>query len=321
MTDQPEQTAPTNPSTIRGINHVGMSVRDLNASVDFYTRAVAVEEEPSKGLSNSAAERASGFDSKPIGRTALRGPNGYLELSQYDASLFGSTEVLPVQGPGITHVCYQAPTAEDIYSRFKAEGATPVSRGREPISLLGRGVYYAYERDCDGIMFETEHLDKPHFEGPIWLSHVALVSPDIDRLVDFYENLLGFEPNRRTNKAAGPTFDEVTDYDGVHIRAAWFDLSNMILELWQFVNPVTPEPGVPVPFEKIGYNKFAFEVSDIEKDYKRLVESSVQFLSEPVQTAESTEVYGRDPDGNLFSLIQPAPGSSISIDALKKKDW
>ena len=137
MTDQPEQTAPTNPSTIRGINHVGMSVRDLNASVDFYTRAVAVEEEPSKGLSNSAAERASGFASKPIGRTALRGPNGYLELSQYDASLFGSTEVLPVQGPGITHVCYQAPTAEDIYSRFKAEGATPVSRGREPISLLG----------------------------------------------------------------------------------------------------------------------------------------------------------------------------------------
>jgi catechol 2,3-dioxygenase-like lactoylglutathione lyase family enzyme len=93
----------------------------------------------------------------------------------------------------------------------------------------------------------------------------------------------------------------------------------MILELWQFVNPVTPEPGAPVPFEKIGYNKFAFEVSDIDADYKRLVESGVQFLSEPVQTDESTEVYARDPDGNLFSLIQPAPGSSISIDELKPR--
>lgn len=321
MAAQSEQTESSKLSTISGINHVGMSVRDLNAAVDFYTRAVAVEEEPSKVLSNSAAERASGFGSTPIGRTALRGPNGYLELSQYDASLFGTTEVLPVQGPGVTHVCYQAPSSEDIYSRFKAEGATPVSRGQEPISLLGRGVYYAYERDCDGIMFETEHLDNPNFEGSIWLSHVALVSPDLDRLVDFYEILLGFEPNRRTNKAAGPRFDEVADYEGVHIRAAWFDLSNMILELWQFVNPVTPAAGAPVPYEKIGYTKFAFEVSDIEKDHKRLVESGVQFLSAPVQTAESTEVYGRDPDGNLFSLIQPAPGSSISIDALKKKDW
>lgn len=315
------QSAQSNPSTIEGINHVGMSVRDLKASVEFYTKAVAIEEDPSKRLSNSTAERASGFASSPISRTALRGPNGYLELSQYDASLFGSTEVLSVRGPGITHVCYQSPTTQDIYSRFIAQGATPVSRGKAPISLLGRGVYYAYERDRDGIMFETEHLDKPSFQGPIWLAHIALVSAEIDRSVEFYTNLLGFKPNRRSNKAAGPTFDEVTDYDDVHIRAAWFDLGNMSLELWEFVNPVTPAPSAPVPFERIGYTKFAFEVSDIEKDYRRLVESGVRFLSEPVQTSESIEVYSRDPDGNLFSLIQPLPGSSISIHALRKRDW
>ena len=80
-----------------------------------------------------------------------------------------------------------------------------------------------------------------------------------------------------------------------------------------------PEPGAPLPFEKIGYHKFAFEVSDIQSDYKRLLASGVEFLSEPVQTDESTEVFGRDPDGNLFSLIEPAPGSSISIAALKAR--
>ena len=66
----------------------------------------------------------------------------------------------------------------------------------------------------------------------------------------------------------------------------------------------------PAPFEKIGYNKFAFEVTDIKSDYKRLVEAGVQFLSDPVQSKDATEVYGRDPDGNLFSLFEPAPGSS-----------
>ncbi len=311
----------TSISTITGINHVGLSVSDLDSSIAFYTGAVAVEVERSTELSNSAAEKASGFTNEPVRKATLKGPNGYLELSQYDAALNGPAEALSLYGPGVTHVCYQSPVEQDIYSRFIGEGASAVSRGTEPVSLLGQGVTYAYARDTDGIMFETEHLDQPRFEGPIWLAHVALVSHDLDRLTDFYENLLGFKPNRRTNKAAGPTFDEVADYDKVHIRAAWFDLGNMSLELWQFVNPVTPEPGAPVPFEKIGYHKFAFEVSDIDKDYKRLVNDGVQFLSEPVQTEASTEVFARDPDGNLFSLIQPAPGSPTSIEALKKKDW
>lgn len=319
MTVQPDQATPPNPSTIIGLNHVSLSVSDLKASIAFYTEAASIEVDPSRRLGNSAAEKASGFDNEPVGRAALIGPNGYLELSQYDASLAGPADELSVYGPGVTHVCYQSPSEQDIYSRFKAQGATAVSRGTKPISLMGQGVWYAYERDCDGIMFETEHLDTPHFEGPIWLSHVALVSHDLDRLSDFYENLLGAKPSRRTNKAAGPTFDEVADYDDVHIRASWFDMSNMILELWQFVNPVTPEPGAPIPFEKIGYHKFAFEVSDINKEYQRLVASGVEFLSEPVKTDESTEVFARDPDGNLFSLIEPAPGSANSIAALKAR--
>lgn len=317
MAIHPEQTAKTNASSVIGINHVGLSVSDLKASIAFYTEAASVEVDHSKRLGNSAAEKASGFNNDPVDRVVLKGPNGYLELSQYDVSVSGPAEEISVYGPGVTHVCYQGPSDGDIYSRFRDQGATPVSRGTKPISLMGQGVWYAYERDSDGIMFETEHLDTPHFEGPIWISHVALVSHDLDRLVDFYETLLGAKPNRRTNKAAGPTFDEVANYDDVHIRAAWFDTSNMVLELWQFVNPVTPEPGPPLPFERIGYHKFAFEVSDIQSDYKRLVESGVQFLSEPVQTEESTEVFGRDPDGNLFSLIEPAPGSTNSIAALK----
>ena len=76
-------------------------------------------------------------------------------------------------------------------------GATPVSRGQQPVHLLGQGVYYAYARDHDGIMYETEHLDHAPFEGPIWFSHVALVSPDLDRLVEFYSLLFDAEPNRR----------------------------------------------------------------------------------------------------------------------------
>jgi catechol 2,3-dioxygenase-like lactoylglutathione lyase family enzyme len=200
-------------------------------------------------------------------------------------------------------------------------GATPVSRGTEPVHLLGQGVYYAYARDRDGIMYETEHLDRSPFEGPIWFSHVALVSPDLDRLVEFYGLLLNAEPNRRTNRASGPTFDEVADYDDVMIRAAWFDIGNMILEMWQFVNPVTPEVKQNPAFEALGYNKVAFEVSDLEKEVERLSDQGIEFLAPLGMSDDGLEVCLRDPDGNLISLIQPHDETGLSVGQLKQKAW
>ncbi len=224
-------------------------------------------------------------------------------------------------GPGITHVCYQSPTQENIYQSLMDSGATPVSRGTEPVHLLGQGVYYAYARDRDGIMYETEHLDRSPFEGPIWFSHVALVSPDLDRLVEFYGLLLNAEPNRRTNRASGPTFDEVADYDDVMIRAAWFDIGNMILEMWQFVNPVTPEVKQNPAFEALGYNKVAFEVSDLEKEVERLSDQGIEFLAPLGMSDDGLEVCLRDPDGNLVSLIQPHDETGLSVGQLKQKTW
>ena len=305
-------------STIIGIHHIGMSVSDLQASLEFYAYALGTSTErliPTQQDNEVSACGASGKSA------LLSFPNGYLKLSEYDRSHLPSATVLPVKGPGITHVCYQSPTQENIYQRLMDSGATPVSRGTDPVHLLGQGVYYAYARDRDGIMYETEHLDRSPFEGPIWFSHVALVSPNLDRLVEFYGLLLNAEPNRRTNRASGPTFDEVADYDDVMIRAAWFDIGNMILEMWQFVNPVTPEPKQPPAFEALGYNKMAFEVSDLDKEVERLSEQGIEFLAPLGVTEEGLEACLRDPDGNLVSLIQPQEGTGRSVAQLKQKTW
>jgi catechol 2,3-dioxygenase-like lactoylglutathione lyase family enzyme len=296
-----------------------MSVTDLKASVEFYSQALGVRLQNTPDTMQ-AEDDSLGF-STPSNSAVLAFPNGYLKLSEYDRSDFSPPPVLPVKGPGITHVCYQSPTSEDIYQRLINGGATTVSRGEQPVHLLGQGVYYAYARDHDGIMYETEHLDHAPFEGPIWLSHAALVSPDLDRLVEFYSLLLDAKPNRRTDRASGPRFDEVAGYDNVMIRAAWFDIGNMILEMWQFVNPVTPEPQRPSAIEDVGYNKVAFEVSDLQTEYERLTTLGVAFLSSPARSVDGWEVCLRDPDGNLISLIQPKQQDDLSVSYLKQKTW
>ena len=157
-------------SKVIGIHHIGMSVSDLKASVDFYSHALGISAEHLIATQQDNGVSAYGASSNSALMTF---PNGYLKLSEYDRSDLPSTAVVPVKGPGITHVCYQSPTQENIYQRLMDSGATPVSRGKEPVHLLGQGVYYAYARDRDGIMYETEHLDRSPFEGPIWFSHVA----------------------------------------------------------------------------------------------------------------------------------------------------
>ena len=62
---------------------------------------------------------------------------------------------LPVQGPGITHICYQSSAENSIYKQAKINGATVVSRGTTPVNR-GYGIQYAYIRDANNIMFETE---------------------------------------------------------------------------------------------------------------------------------------------------------------------
>ena len=257
---------------VTGIHHVGLSVTDLDRSLAFYEAATSLEATVDPPVDPSASQ----------GRTAtLRGPNCGLELIEYPGAQEPAAE-MPVQGPGITHVCYQSATADNLYGDLLEAGATPVSRGTEPVDLGGYGVYYAYARDPDGIIFEVEHLDRPHFDGDFWIAHVALASTDLDRLVDFYEGLLGMEPARRSDNIHGPQFDAVAGIDGVRIRAAWFDLDNMILELWQFLHPEPVAPTEPPPTERIGYTSIAFAVDAVASQPREL----------------------RDPDGNLLRFVE-----------------
>ena len=247
----------------------------------------------------------------------MKGPNAYLELMQFDSQ---TPEPVPVEGPGFTHLCFQSPSELLMYNGFKDAGATAVSWGEGPVDLGGYGVHYAYLRDADKTMYEVEQVDRPPFEGQVWIGHVALASHDIDRLVEFYSNVFGIEPYRRVNKATGPRVDEVTGIKDARMRAAWFNVANMVFEIWEFVNPVTPDTSAARPFEKVGYNKFAFEVSDLTKEITRLKARDVKFTSEPLATPIGVEAYAADPDGNRFSLVQ-LNDSQLSIDHLKNITW
>lgn len=290
-----------------------MSVADVDSSVRFYQSVSTLTRHGEAPISAGVP----GMGEAPV--VVLAGPNAYLELTQVAPQ--AASEPMPVEGPGFTHVCFQSPAPDKLYRTCIDAGATPVSTGDAPIDLGGYGVLYGYARDADGLMFEVEEIDEPHFEGPFWIAHVSLVTPDIDRLVGFYEQLLGMPPYRRLNKVTGPRMDEITGLQNARARAAWFNTGNMVLELWEYLSPETGRPEAPPRVDQPGYNRFVFEVGDLTSELARLEAAGTQVLSGDADAVPSDEVYARDPDGNLFGLLELDADANLSLKRLKQNHW
>ena len=139
----------------------------------------------------------------------------------------------------------------------------------------------------------------------IGIHHTAISTPNLDRLAAFYRDHFGFavefdfawdESNREFQKThARP------ETKG---RVVMLANGASRLELFEYAKPVPRPADGPRPNADHGVAHFCFEVKDIEAEYERLLRAGVPFLSEPVSQAYVKVCYGRDPDGNLFELLE-----------------
>ena len=302
-------------TTIRGIHHVAISVADLEAAVAFYTGTMGLERVDGGAFCTPADGESA------VASAVLAGPNAYLELNRFADAPPAPADGVPVEGPGFTHICFQCPAPEGLYYRAREQGARVVSLGDDPVDLGGYGVRYAYLRDADATMFEIEQIDAPKFDTPVWLAHVALVTADIDRLVDFYRAVLGIEPKRRVNKVTGPRVDEVTGLPDARARAAWFWFDNMLLELWEYLSPPTPVAETPPAPRTIGYTGYLLEVADVGAERERLRTLGVELVGDLTSVPSGRCQYVRDPDGNLFGLLELSQDEPRTLAARARITW
>jgi catechol 2,3-dioxygenase-like lactoylglutathione lyase family enzyme len=331
---EPDSTAriTDSPHGILGVNTIILSVTDLDAAVAFYQAATPFDLIKLDQVADDTAADTL-FDSEGVQfrRAILRAPNMLIELLEFKENKGLATSKMPIEGPGMTHTCYQTPAAKSGYDRFKAAGADVLTIGDTAIDLGGYGVTYAYAHDPDGNMLEMEQLDPPVLDhmgvnqspvlkyAEMWVTQVCLVSSDIDRLLGFYAELLGIAPSRRVEVKNNKKAAAIGGASSVHILGAWFQLDThaKVLELWQYLEPKTPAPRELRSPISLGYS-YVLEVDDINREYQRLRSiSGVSFMSEPVVFDDFIGAYARDIDGNVLCLRQLTdPNSLHSVRAL-----
>jgi catechol 2,3-dioxygenase-like lactoylglutathione lyase family enzyme len=301
---------------IKGIRTIGITVSDIDATLAFYGKAIpypAVKRFKMPARAFPAA--LVGARRGTVEIATVRMPNMFIQLMDFDPGRPAPPDKRPVIGPGYTHICFQSPASDPAEPRFRQAGLEMVSRGDKPVDIGGYGVVYSYGRDPDGIMIENEVLTAPKRNDPVWVSHIATVTPDRDAMLGFYTGLLGFKPWRTIEQENRKPLDDIAGIDNLAIKGGWFGVGNMEIEVWQYARPQTPRPTGDRKLDAIGYNTIGFEVDDLRTEQARLKGLGVRLAGKPVRLGGWSVQYAYDPDGNLFSVQQNVgsdPAESIS---------
>jgi catechol 2,3-dioxygenase-like lactoylglutathione lyase family enzyme len=311
-------------TNILGLNHIGLSVKDLDKILAFYQEATDFElVSREKVAQNKDADQLFGHSDIAYEAAVLKAPNMLLELIEFEHNKDAEISRMPAKGPGMTHTCYQSSASNPGWDKFANAGATPLTWGGKPVDLGGYGVTYGYAYDPEGNMMELEQLDGQILASTgydstwsdrgedMWMSQVALVTHDLERSLNFYHSVLRFLPYRKAELRDNDRADQIVGYEDSHILAGWFKMNELskVIEIWQYINPVTTEFKDIRDVTDLGYS-FSFEVSDIQKEYERLKGLGLEFVSEPVKLGEFWQAYTRDVDDNIFSLRQAIDADS-----------
>jgi catechol 2,3-dioxygenase-like lactoylglutathione lyase family enzyme len=141
--------------------------------------------------------------------------------------------------------------------------------------------------------------------------HVAISTPNLERIVAFYRDVVGAEVVYQGGWSRGsPIIDRIVGLPNSEAKQAMLKLGNAYLEFFEYVSPPgdLKDPGYGA--NDHGYTHFCLDVQDIDAEYERLTRGGMTFNCAPPNFPGSPirATYGRDPDGNIVEIqevLQP----------------
>ena len=283
---------------IKGIHHVGLTLGNVRDAAQFYAAAAAFTV-----FNNTALRLPTGLNAVEVdGASWLQAPNAYLRLLEPRIALEPRKTRREVAEAGIVHVCLQSTSIEDLYQKFACAGAT----FHAPPVDLGTGFLYSYARDTEHNVVELEGVPPVWQDTTPWIAHVSFSSADIDRLADFYAEVVNRKAIKSPRFGPSPKMDLVSGMQNTEFRAAWIEAGNMQIEVLQYFVPATVAVTKERALCDIGYSYVCFEVDDMSAAINHLLSLGATQTAALAGMSEPNKYFCCDPDGNIVLLLSLA---------------
>ena len=121
------------------------------------------------------------------------------------------------------------------------------------------------------------------------IDHTEIVPGDLEKTLDFYQDILGFTLKKRVTVDAPPMKEVI-----------YLTLGDTMVEVISAESP-SPKSGEAM---QVGYRAIALEVNDMQEAVDYLREKGVEMSREPVDLGTSIRGEIQDPDGLTIELRQ-----------------
>jgi catechol 2,3-dioxygenase-like lactoylglutathione lyase family enzyme len=324
----PRLSAQQIPALVDGVDAIGITVSDMDRSVDFYSKVLTFEKVSDNEVAGENYEHLEGVFGLRMRIVRMRLGDEFIELTEY---LAPKGRPIPVDSRSndrwFQHIAIIVSDMDKAYAWLRRNKVEHASSGPQRLPDWNKnaaGISAFYFKDPDEHPVEVLHFPpgkgpekwhRPHSSSNskdklfLGIDHTAIVVWDTDASVRFYRDLLGMHIAGESENY-GTEQEHLNNVFGARLRiTALRGASGPGIELLEYL---TPRDGQPFPADEhandVVHRQTILLARDAETAASRLQTSRVNFVSSGVfanQTGElgfSKAFLVRDPDGHAIEI-------------------
>jgi catechol 2,3-dioxygenase-like lactoylglutathione lyase family enzyme len=318
---------------ITGVEAVGVTVSNLDRSIEFYTQVLHFQKEWETESSGAEVEHLKGVFGVRVRVARLRLGSEEIELSEY---LAPQGRPLPPDSRSndlwFQHIAIVVSDMDRAYGWLREHHVQHVSSGPETLPAWNPqagGIQAFYFRDPDGHVLEVIHF--PAGKGdPRWqhvgsdlflgIDHTAIVVSNTDASLSFYRDQLGMRVAGMSENY-GDEQEHLNNVFGARLRITSLrGARGPGIELLEYLSPRT---GRRIPDDAhandLAHWEMVVNLDDLNASWSYFSGGHQKLISSGVERlGERAAFLLADPDGHVIEAVSPASFQALNVEEDKQ---
>jgi catechol 2,3-dioxygenase-like lactoylglutathione lyase family enzyme len=309
---------------VEQVGAIGMTVSDMDASIEFYSKVLSFEKVSDVELTGEDYERLEGVFGLRMRVVRMRLGDEFIELTEY---LAPKGRPVPVDSRSndrwFQHIAIITSDMDKAYALLRQNKVEHASTGPQRLPDWNKnagGIKAFYFRDPDKHWLEI--LQFPEGKGDakwqrrdrlfLGIDHTAIVVGNTETSLKFYRDVLGLRI-AGTSENYGTEQEHLNNVFGARLRITSLRAGNRGPGI-EFLEYLAPRDGRPAPSDERASDLFHWQttlvVNGTDMFAQNLLAGNFRFVSPGVvritdgRLGFSKGLLARDPDGHVMALVE-----------------